>query len=80
MEGARQSIVIDGVSWEEDDHVYAILLLDLLLQFFSNFTSWALETITDGALSCNLNLFSNLPEKIYSRGGFLISFEDEGSG
>ena len=39
-----------------------------------------LETITDGALSCILNLFSNLPEKIYSRGGFLISFEDEGSG
>ena len=34
MEGARQSIVIDGVSWEEDDHVYAVLLLDLLLQFF----------------------------------------------
>ena len=37
MEGARQSIVIDGVSWEEDDHVYAILLLDLLLQFFLQF-------------------------------------------
>ena len=37
MEGARQSIVIDGVSWEEDDHVYAVLLLDLLLQFFLQF-------------------------------------------